>query len=236
MFALYYLCRSLSQKALASLPFPYNLYSLVCSDHAINHTLNVMMRHILLSFLVAVALVAASPARPILHFKRGTAFKLNEVAKSIGTTAYHATSLHRRQDQPASDAVTADPLNSLSAAQKAAVEQAVKDLEKPFGNAAIWKEAIDFDKERGDAHENRNFYQILALLQEAENSSQTVISPYVAGGGIPSPQDQLNTAPTIGKALQFLQAYPAHFKQPQASDPAKTLGKFSGQGCSDISD
>ncbi len=194
------------------------------------------MRHILLSFLIAVALVAASPARPVPRSKRGTASKLNEVTKRIGTTAYHATNLLRRQDQPASDADTADPLDPLSAVQKAAVEQAVKDLEKPFGNAAIWKEAIDFDKERGDAHENRNFYQMFALLQEAENSSQTVISPYVFGGGSPSPQDQLNTAPTIGKALQFLQVYPAQFKQPQASDPANSLGKFSGQRCSDCSD
>ncbi|KAL8885031.1 MAG: hypothetical protein Q9192_006716, partial [Flavoplaca navasiana] len=182
-----------------------------------------MMRHVLLSFLVAVALVAASPARPILHSKRGTASKFHEVAKSVGTTAYHATNFLRRQDQPAGDADTADPLGSLSAAQKAAVEQAVKDFEKPFGNAAIWKEAIDFDKERGDAHENRNFYQIFAILQEAENSSQTVIFPHVIGGGIPSPQDQLNVAPTIGKALQYLQVYPAQFKQPQASDPAKSL-------------
>lgn len=194
-----------------------------------NHTLSVMMRYILLSFLVAFVLVAASPAHQIPRSRRGTSSKADGIVNGVSKAVYHVTNLLRRQEQVVSGADNTNTLRTLSAAQQAAVEQATRDFEKPFGNAAIWREAIDFDKERGNGHENRDFYQTMATLQEAENSSRTIISPFNIGGGSVSPQDQLNVAPNVAKALQYIGLYPAQLKQSQASDPARSLGKFGCQ-------
>ena len=183
------------------------------------------MQRLVIRLLVAVALVTASPTHQVPRLLRGISSKPYTVANGVHDTG----DVIRRQEQSAGSAEDIDPIGSLSAAQQAAVEQATRNFEIPFGNAAIWKEAIDIDKRNGNGHDNRNFYQTMAYLQEAENNSQTVISPYPIGGGSASPQDQLNVAPTISKALQFFQFYPAQLKQSQAGDPANTLGKFSSQ-------
>ncbi len=183
------------------------------------------MRRLVVRFFVAVALVTASPTHQVPRLPRGISSKSYTVANGV----YDTGDIIRRQEQSAGGAEDIDPLRSFSAAQQAAAEQAVRNFEIPFGNAAIWKEAIDIDKRNGNGHDNRNFYQTMAYLQEAENNSQTLISPYQTDGGSASPQDQFNVAPTISKALQFFQFYPAQLKQSQASDPANTLGKFSSQ-------
>ena len=183
------------------------------------------MRHILSCFSIAVALVAASPTRKVPRSERGVLSKFENVLNGIGNTVYHTANVVRRQKESASGEDDAEVLKSLDAAKKAAaVEQATKDFEKPFGNAALWKEALDFDLEKGGIHDNRNFYHIFGTLQEAENSSLTVIQP-TAGFGRGGETPEINVAREIARALQYLQFYPAQIKQSQASDPENTIGE-----------
>lgn len=177
------------------------------------------MRPLLLSFSIAVALVAATPTHQLPRFERGPSSKFVNV---VSNPVRHTADFVRRQEQPANGSSDVDPLTSLSEQQKAEVQKATEEFTKPLGNAAIWKEAYDFDLERGDIHENRIFYHIVAFFQLAENSSLTVLRPKNIDG---SYADQ-NVGPAISKALQYVQFYPAQLEQPQASDPENTIGKL----------
>ncbi|KAI4098039.1 MAG: hypothetical protein LQ339_006607 [Xanthoria mediterranea] len=178
------------------------------------------MRPLLLSFSIAVALVAATPTHQLPRFERGPSSKFVNV---VSNPVRHTADFVRRQEQPANGSSDVDPLTSLSEQQKAEVQKATEEFTKPLGNAAIWKEAYDFDLERGDIHENRIFYHIVAFFQLAENSSLTVLRPKNIDG---SYADQ-NVGPAISKALQYVQFYPAQLEQPQASDPENTIVQLS---------
>lgn len=180
------------------------------------------MRPILSCFSIAVALVAASPTHQVPRSKGGLSSQSVDV---VSNPTHRVANFVRRQEQPANGSSDIDALTALSEQQKADVKKATEEFAKPFGNAAIWKEAYDFDIERGDIHENRIFYHTLATLQLAENSSLTVIRPKTVDGSY----GDADVGQFMSKALQFLQFYPAQLKQPQAGDPENTIGKLRRQ-------
>ncbi|KAL8755873.1 MAG: hypothetical protein Q9199_003330 [Rusavskia elegans] len=178
------------------------------------------MRPLLSCFSTAVALVVASPTHQVLRSNGGlSSLSVNVVSNPT----HHVANFVRRQEQPANGSSEIDALTSLSEQQKADVKKATEEFAKPFGNAAIWKEAYDFDIERGDIHENRIFYHTLATLQLAENSSLTVIRPKTVDGS----DGDADVGQFMSKALQYLQFYPAQLKQSQAGDPENTLVQLS---------
>ncbi len=180
------------------------------------------MRPLLLCFSIAVALVAATPTHQVPRSERGSSSKFVNV---VSNPVRHTAAFVRRQKQPANGSSDGDPLTSLSEERKAEIQKATEQFTKPLGNAAVWKEAYDFDLERGDIHDNRVFYHTIAFFQLVENSSLTLLQPKNIDG---SYADQ-NISPVISKALQYLQFYPAQLKQPQANDPGNTIGKLERQ-------
>ena len=87
-------------------------------------------------------------------------------------------------------------------------------LDGAIGNTALWQEALAFDTKANGGAMNQNFYRLLAYLQKCENSSHTFLS------------NALSSSSWIGRGLQYLNTYPTQFSQPQAADPAVSLGKI----------
>lgn len=87
-------------------------------------------------------------------------------------------------------------------------------LKGSIGNTALWQEALALDAKAKAGSMNQMFYRTVAYLQKVESD------PYSTGSGS-------GLRPNIiAKGLQALHLYPTQFNQPQAADPAKSLGKF----------
>ena len=84
----------------------------------------------------------------------------------------------------------------------------------PIANAALWQQALALDAEKNAGKLNQMFYQIVAWLQKGESSSHTFYENTLTGPAY------------VAKVLQFVGLPPTQFNQPQAADPAKSLGEY----------
>lgn len=82
----------------------------------------------------------------------------------------------------------------------------------PVGNAALWTEALAFDASRSQGITNQYLYAALAWVQSTVNTSNSNTNP------------PISYSSSQAQGLQTDQIYPADFSQPQALDPATTLG------------
>ena len=129
----------------------------------------------------------------------------SNVATGVSQAIGSATS------QVSSAAASADPvLGALEALPSIASDI---NLNGSIGNTALWQEALALDAKAGAGSMNQMFYRAVAYLQRIESDphssgSGSSLSPYM-----------------VAKGLQALHLYPTQFNQPQAADPAKSLGK-----------
>ena len=82
-----------------------------------------------------------------------------------------------------------------------------------IANSALWQEALAFDAKAKAGTMNQMVYRTIAYLQRVESDPHSSES---GSGWSPS---------MIAKVLQAMHVYPTQFNQPQAADPAKSLGK-----------
>lgn len=87
------------------------------------------------------------------------------------------------------------------------------DFDRPFANAALWQEALAYDKEKGVEKLNQMAYGLVAYFQAAENSAR---NPWASAG---------YNSSLISQGLEAINMYPAQFNQHQADDPKESLGK-----------
>ncbi|KAL8772272.1 MAG: hypothetical protein Q9209_002484 [Squamulea sp. 1 TL-2023] len=87
-----------------------------------------------------------------------------------------------------------------------------------LANDALWQEAISFDTKVNGSTHNQLFYQTIASVQRAEDSSYGTSS------------DPLSYSSYASRGLQALNLYPARFNQHQAGDPAESLGGLQLSG------
>ncbi|KAL8779177.1 MAG: hypothetical protein Q9213_007063 [Squamulea squamosa] len=88
----------------------------------------------------------------------------------------------------------------------------------PPANNALWQEAISFDTKVNGSTHNQLFYQAIASVQRAEDSS------------IGASSDPLSYSSYASRGLQALNSYPIQFSQAQVDDPAKSLVSAPGRG------
>lgn len=156
----------------------------------------------------ALAAATASPLHPELVTGRGLFDSLNNAVDKVSNVIDEASNAVQYGVTQARDAV-ADANTAINTTLDA-LGQIPSDVtvRGPIANTALWQEAVAFDAEKKAGTMNQWFYQMVAFLQKAESSSH--------GAG----------APHVSKALQFAGLYPTQFNQPQAADPASSLGKY----------
>ncbi|KAL8668587.1 MAG: hypothetical protein Q9168_006786 [Polycauliona sp. 1 TL-2023] len=174
------------------------------------------MHYLFSIFSISIALAAASPTYQAPNSNKRVPPRVGNVVNSADKRTHHS-SLVRRQDISAT-------LTSITNSTE--FQQAIANVNEPFANLAIWKEALDFDTAKSSNY-NRFFYHAMGLIQKAENDSISVLPSQAIGdiSGLLGAGNDADVGQFASKALQFLQFYPAQLSQSQASDPEKTLGK-----------
>ncbi|KAL8838124.1 MAG: hypothetical protein Q9170_002265 [Blastenia crenularia] len=150
---------------------------------------------------ITLALATASPLQQSSH-------SLGRSPSTHDSSVDRATNVIRREEVSAASTSSSGILGTLPEPTTAI------NFDRPFGNNALWQEALAFDKAAGVEKENRMFYAIIANFQVAENSARNSL----AGISL--------TSSMISQGLEALNIYPMQFNQPQANDP-ETLVQLS---------
>ena len=136
----------------------------------------------------------------------------NNAVDAVSNAATGASqAIESATSQVSSAAASADPvLGALEALPSIAKDVT---LNGSIGNTALWQEALALDAKAGAGSMNQMFYRAVAYLQKIESDphssgSGSSLSPYM-----------------VAKGLQAMQLYPTQFNQPQAANPANSLGK-----------
>ena len=165
------------------------------------------MQSILFFSLITVTLATASPVYQFSWVRRELSSTFGNTVGDVSNSFNGATNAVQSAAAEAST-VAGNALGSLPKLPADAAYNA------PLANDALWQEARSFDlKNNGGSIVNQLVYQLIGYYQKAENSSNSYLANTFLGSS------------WISRGLQYLQIYPTQFNQPQASDPAASLGK-----------